>query len=184
MKTRVFSFLQVACVCGVFVASIWGLTDSVMADSQVADRISEEERLGARSDQYSRTFNKAISALVNDDAATFRALLSASTVLSESRGPGAIDVIIRDRFIPFFSDFSSLTQSITTLPTYSAAGESGIAFARSFKTTEGQIKYFVIYLITEGKDKRVVVGNLLLNATEKDLLATKGTNPKSAAKAK
>jgi hypothetical protein len=146
---------------------------SVRADSKVEDRITEEERLGARSDQYSRTFNKAISALVSGDAATFRALLSSTTVLSETRGPGAVDVIIRDRFIPFFGDFATLTDEIVTVPTYNSVGDSGVAFARSFKTTEGEVKHFVIYLITEGKEKRVVVGNLLPNATEKDLLATR-----------
>jgi hypothetical protein len=184
MKTLVRFLFTMAYACATLVATILAYPSGVLAEPKVADRITEEERLGARSDQYSRTFNKAISALVNDDAATFRALLSSTTVLSENRGPGAIDVVIRDRFIPFFSDFLSLTDSITTVPTYNAVGESGIAFARSFKTTDGAIKNFVIYLITEGKEKRVVVGNLLLNATEKELLASKGAPPRSSGRGK
>lgn len=141
------------------------------------DRINESDRLGARSDEYSRVFDKAVRALVKRDAATFRALLSSVTVLSESRGPGAVDAIIRDRFIPFFSDFDRLTDSSATRPSFNARGETGIALARSFVTKSGEERNFVMYLIREGNDQKVVVGNLLLNATEKDLEATKGRQP-------
>jgi hypothetical protein len=88
-----------------------------------------------------------------------------------------VDVIIRDRFIPFFSDFDKLTDSIATRPTFNARGETGIALARSFLTKSGEQRNFVMYLIREGKDQKVVVGNLLLNATEKDLEAAKDRRP-------
>ena len=140
------------------------------ADSKTLGLIREEDRLGARSDEYSRVFERAVAALVRGDAAAFRALLSNTTTLNESRGPGAIDAVIQTRFIPFFSDFSELTESITTVPTYDAAGSTGLAIARSFTTSEGERRSFVIYLIRE--KNRVVVGNLLPNATAEDLRTT------------
>jgi hypothetical protein len=136
-----------------------------------ADTITEEDRLGARSDPYSRTFDKAISALVAGDSGKFRALLTPTTVLSETRGPGAIDMVIQDKFIPFFSDFDRLTDSIATMPTFDSAGGTGIAIARSFITKSGAKKSFIIYLIGEDPPK---VGNLLLNVTEDYLLKNKG----------
>ncbi|MFN4896673.1 MAG: hypothetical protein ACK5GN_00335 [Pseudomonadota bacterium] len=138
-----------------------------LATPQEEDSIREEDRLGARSDPYSRVFDRAISALVKGDAATFRSLLSSSTVLAETRGPGAIDAIIQNAFIPFFSDFAELTESISTAPTYNSRGNTGIGIARSFKTKSGTVKPFVIYLINETQEGKqvVVVGNLLINNT-------------------
>jgi hypothetical protein len=159
----------------VFVAMVF-MREGV-SESKIEPGVSEEDRLGARSDEYSRLFDKAISALVDGDGPSFRALLSSNTVLSESRGPGAVDVIIRDRFIPFFSDFVVLTDSITTLPTYDSVGNTGMAIARSFKTTGGESKSFVIYIVSE--KGRMVVGNLLPNMTDKQLLdSRKGNKPK------
>jgi hypothetical protein len=150
------------------------------ADSTSDDTIREEDRLGARSDQYSRVFDKAVSALIKADAATFRSILSSTTVLQESRGPGAIDAVIQGVFIPFFAEFDELTDSISTAPSYDARGNTGIAIARSFRTKSGEIKPFVIYLVNEMRDGKavVVVGNLLINKT-RDVLQRPGT--KSAA---
>jgi hypothetical protein len=161
---RVFLFSLLALTYGV--ALLAPVTPSA-ADSAVEDSIREEDRLGARSDQHSRVFDKAVSALVHADAATFRSMLSSTTVLQETRGPGAIDAVIQGAFIPFFAGFEELTDTISTAPTYDVRGNSGIAIARSFKTKSGEVKPFVIYLINEireGKDV-VVVGNLLINTT-------------------
>jgi len=151
-------------------------------DPATSDAISEEDRLGARSDRHSRAFDKAISALVAGDAATFRAMLSSTTVLQETRGPGALDAVIQNAFIPFFDDFSALTEEISTAPTYDVSGSAGIAIARSFKTKSGETKPFVIYLITE-KDDRVVVGNLLINTTKEVLQRSKQGATQAASKA-
>jgi hypothetical protein len=118
-------------------------------------------------------FDTAISALVHSDAATFRSILSSTTALNESRGPGAIDAVIQTRYIPFFEDFVELTESITTVPSYDAAGNQGLAMARSFTTTGGERKSFVIYLTKE--KGRVVVGNLLLSVTGETLLRQKAS---------
>jgi hypothetical protein len=108
---------------------------------------------------------------VHADAATFRSILSRTTTLNESRGPGAIDAVIQTRYIPFFEDFVELTDSITTVPSYDAAGNQGLAMARSFTTNGGEQKSFVIYLVRE--KNRVMVGNLLLNVTGESLLKQK-----------
>ena len=150
-------------------------SSKVEAQSPAHDTIREEDRMGARSDEYSRVFDRAISALVKADAAAFRALLSSATVLSETRGPGAIDVVIQDKFIPFFSDFDELSEAIATMPTFDSRGNSGIAIARSFITKGGAKKSFVIYIVAE--KEKPVVGNLLLNATEEILLKNKGKTP-------
>lgn len=136
----------------------------VVADSRMYAVISEEDRLGARSDEYSRVFDQAVSALVDGNSALFRTLLTTATISSETRGPGAIDHIIKDRFIPFFKDFDALTEKIATAPAYDPQGHTGLALARSFRTTDGEVKSFVIYLIEEQKE--IKIGNLLLNATE------------------
>jgi hypothetical protein len=80
-------------------------------------------------------------------------------------------MVIQDKFIPFFSDFDRLTDSIATMPTFDSAGGTGIAIARSFITKSGAKKSFIIYLIGEDPPK---VGNLLLNVTEDYLLKNKG----------
>jgi hypothetical protein len=169
----------VAITCGV--AWVTPITPSI-ADPAVEDSIREEDRLGARSDQYSRVFDKAVSALVNGDAATFRSMLSSTTVVQETRGPGAIDAVIQDAFIPFFVGFEELTDSISTAPTYDVSGKAGIAIARSFKTKSGEIKPFVIYLINESQKGKevVVVGNLLINTTGEVLQKSTTKNSSSS----
>ena len=168
------------CICAF---SLVSLVKDSQADSNTQGIIREEDRLGARSDEYSRAFERAISALVRGDVETFRALLSSTTVLNETRGPGAIDAVIKTRFIPFFADFSELTDAIVTVPSYDAAGNSGVAMARSFTTSDGEKKSFVIYLVTErqpapgsakaAQKNQVMVGNLLLNASAEELLKSK-----------
>lgn len=166
-RLLLISFAAVALVCVAVLATPGGCTDHAASDT-----IREEDRLGARSDRHSRAFDKAISALVAGDAATFRAMLSSTTVLQETRGPGAIDAVIQNAFIPFFADFAALTDEISTAPTHDVGGSAGIAIARSFKTKGGETKPFVIYLITEN-DARVVVGNLLINTTKEVLQRSK-----------
>jgi hypothetical protein len=164
---RATNFLSIICAC--YLSIITLNIPVCLAAPTGAEGITEQDRLGARSDPYSRVFDKAIDALVKGDSAAFRALLSSTTVLQETRGPGAIDAIIQNAFIPFFDEFASLTEDSATAPTYDVSGKSGIAMARSFKTKSGEKKSFVIYLITEGveNDKpRIMVGNLLLNATK------------------
>lgn len=152
-------------------AVLWiGAFESVDAETPAAaGPVQEGERLDARSDEYSRVFDRALNCLIEKNAGCFRTLLSSFTVTQETRGPGAIDAIIRDRFIPYFSDFSKLSDRVATVPSYDAAGNSGLAFCRSFITTGGGEKFFVLYVNMEGG--RYVVGNLLLDTKVDQVLA-------------
>lgn len=135
--------------------------------------VKEEERLDARSDEYSKVFDRALNCLIKKDSGCFRALLSPVTISQETRGPGAIDMIIEDRFIPYFGDFAKLTDRVGAVPSYDAVGNSGLAMCRSFMTTDGREKFFVLYVnLEQGK---YVVGNLLLDTTLEQILALKNT---------
>jgi len=144
---------------------------SVLVAGGDDDPIKEEQRLDARSDEYSRVFERALNCLIKKDSGCFRSLLSPFTVSQETRGPGAIDMIIEDRFVPYFSDFSKLTDRVGTVPSYDGVGSSGLAICRSFVTTDGREKFFVLYVnLEQGK---YVVGNLLLDTTLEQVLALK-----------
>ena len=56
-------------------------------DPTASDAIREEDRLGARSDRYSRVFDKAISALVAGDAATKAEIALSNTAVAVRAGP-------------------------------------------------------------------------------------------------
>jgi hypothetical protein len=94
-------------------------------------------------------------------------MLSQATIESENRGAGALDTIIKSRFIPFFGDFTRLTDTVSTLPTHDAGNNPGLAIFRTFETTSGQEKPFVIYVINQRGN--YVIGNLLINKTFEDI---------------
>jgi hypothetical protein len=131
----------------------------------------------ARPDRYSVLVEQAVDALVKADADRFRELLSPSLVkrTEASLGEGAIDTIIKERFIPFFSDFSALNDAVETLPTSDADGHKGLALFRSFRTSEGEQRPFAMYLLNE--DGRLVVGNLLLNKLLYDVVSPDKRGP-------
>jgi hypothetical protein len=106
---------------------------------------------------------EAVDALAKRDGDRFRKLLSPSLIkrTEAAMGKGAIDTIIEERFIPFFSDFVALNDSVETIPTSDADGHKGLALFYSFRTEDGDQRPFAIYLLNE--DDKLVVGNLLLN---------------------
>jgi hypothetical protein len=106
-------------------------------------------------------FNEALNALVEGRSDDFHALLSSSTIERETRGSGAVDKIIRERFIPYFSDFSRLTANAASMPTEDPEGHKGLALFRSFETEDHKEKPFVMYIVEE--EGKLVVSNLLLN---------------------
>jgi hypothetical protein len=62
---------------------------------------------------------------------------------------------------------------VGAVPSYDAVGNSGLAMCRSFMTTDGREKFFVLYVnLEQGK---YVVGNLLLDTTLEQILALKNT---------
>ena len=129
--------------------------------------IEDDELLDGRADEYSKVVDTAVGFLVRGDGERFRAMLSPATIESENRGTGVIDTIIKSRFIPFFSDFTRLTDTVSTLPTHDAGNNAGLAIFRTFETTSGQEKPFVIYVINQRGN--YVIGNLLINKTFEDI---------------
>ncbi len=135
------------------------------------ESLREEDRVGARSDEYSRVFDRAVTCLLQRDAGCFRGLLSQFTVSQETRGPGAVDLIIQDRYIPYFSDFERLTDRVATVPSFDGAGNTGFAICRSFITSEKKEKFFVLYVVKERENYRV--GNLLLDTKMEQIVSAK-----------
>lgn len=128
--------------------------------------IQDDELLVGRSDQYSKVVDQAVAYLVRGDAEGFRSLLSPATIESENRGVGAIDTIIKSRFIPFFSDFVRLTDTVSTLPTHDAGNNPGLAIFRTFESSSGQERPFALYVINQRGN--YLVGNLLIDTTFED----------------
>lgn len=135
--------------------------------------VEDDELLVGRADKYSDVVDQAVGFLVRGDAVGFRSMLSEATIASENRGAGTIDTIIKSRFIPFFSEFVRLTDTVSTMATHDAGNNPGLAICRTFETTSGQERPFVVYVINQGG--YYVVGNLLINKTFEEL---KAENPK------
>ena len=123
-----------------------------------------------RKDAYTVLVERAVNRLVDEDADGFKALLSRNLIAVTNRelGRGKIDFIIRERYIPFFSDFERLDTSANTTTTRDAHGSQGMAFFSSFTNTRGIQKPFVVYVLDE--DGKLVVGNLLINKSMSDVV--------------
>jgi hypothetical protein len=112
--------------------------------------------------EYGAFADKAVDALVKGDGKAFRAMLSPGTIRMEQRGKGAIDMIIYERFIPFFDGFVKPHLEDQPFPTYRRIdGVKGVGFARSFYLSDGSERFYVIFVLRE--DERLTVGNLLLD---------------------
>lgn len=116
----------------------------------------------AMAQEYGAFADKAVEALVKGDGKAFRAMLSPGTEKMEQRGKGAIDMIIYERFIPFFDGFVKPHLVDQPFPTYRRIdGVKGVGFARSFFLSDGSERFYVIFILKE--DDRLTVGNLLLD---------------------
>ena len=163
--------LYVALVVMVSVCGGSAQSDELPRAEPTKESLREEDRVGARSDEYSRVFDRAITCLIQGDAGCFRGMLSQFTVSQETRGPGAVDLIIQDRYVPYFSDFERLTDRVGTVPSYDGAGNTGFAICRSFMTTDKKEKFFVLYVVQEKEKYRV--GNLLLDTKMDQIVKAK-----------
>lgn len=112
--------------------------------------------------EYGAFADKAVDALVKGDAMAFKAMLSPGTIRMEQRGAGAIDLIINERFIPFFQGYVKPHLVDQPFPTYRRIdGMKGVGFARSFYLSDGSERFYVIFILKEAG--KLVVGNLLLD---------------------
>lgn len=140
---------------------------SVYTHAQPPQAVSDDELLVGKADRFSAVVDQAVDCLKRGDAQCFRSMLSENTIKSETRGSGAIDTIIRTRFIPFFKECARLTDTVTTLPTKDSDNDRGLAFFRTCETPSESEMPFVIYVLKKGDS--YVVGNVLLNKTFEDI---------------
>ncbi|MEN9846517.1 MAG: hypothetical protein RIS36_1664 [Pseudomonadota bacterium] len=116
----------------------------------------------AMAQEYGAFADKAVAALVKGNGDAFRAMLSPGTIKMEQRGKGAIDMIIYERFIPFFEGFVKPHLVDQPFPTYRRIDAvKGVGFARSFYVSDGSERFYVIFIVHE--DDKLTVGNLLLD---------------------
>jgi hypothetical protein len=127
-----------------------------------------------RPDEYSELVDRAVKLLVDGDADGFRGLFSQASIgrTEAALGKGAVDTIIRTRFIPYFENFKKMNSHVDTLPTWDEDKHTGFVILRSFEDTDGVTRPFAIYLIKE--QQGLVVGNLELNKTLNDITTKKG----------
>ncbi len=116
----------------------------------------------AMAEEYGAFADKAVETLEKGDGKAFRAMLSPGTIRMEQRGKGAIDMIIYERFIPFFEGFAKQHLEDQPFPTYRRIDDvKGVGFARSFYVSDGSERFYVIFILKE--DGRLTVGNLMLD---------------------
>lgn len=122
----------------------------------------------AMATEYGAVADKAVEALVRGDAKAFKAMLSPGTIRMEQRGPGAIDLIIDERFIPFFQGYVKPHLVDQPFPTYRRIDSTqGVGFARSFFVTDGSERFYVIFVLRE--NGRLTIGNLILDKKLSDV---------------
>lgn len=118
--------------------------------------------------EYGAFADKAVDALVKGDAQAFKAMLSPGTIRMEQRGPGAIDLIIQERFIPFFQGYVRPHLVDQPFPTFRRIDNTfGVGFARSFFLKDGSERFYVIFVLKE--KGALTVGNLLLDKKLSDV---------------
>ena len=118
--------------------------------------------------EYGAVADRAVEALIKGDAKAFKAMLSPGTIRMEQRGPGAIDMIISERFIPFFQGYDRPHLTNQPFPTYRRIDNvTGVGFARSFYLKDGSQRFYVIFVLNE--DGSLTIGNLLLDKKLSDV---------------
>lgn len=118
--------------------------------------------------EYGAVADRAVEALVRGDAKAFKAMLSPGTIRMEQRGPAAIDLIIDERFIPFFQGYVKPHLVDQPFPTYRRIDNAqGVGFARSFFVKDGSERFYVIFVLKENGS--LTIGNLLLDKKLSDV---------------
>lgn len=149
------------CACFSLVCA-FSLTLTQAARAEFGADSGKAEVPSSMAAEYGAFADKAVEALVKGDARAFKAMLSPGTIRMEQRGAGAIDLIINERFIPFFQGYVKPHLVDQPFPTYRRIdGVKGVGFARSFYVSDGSERFYVIFILKE--DGRLVVGNLLLD---------------------
>jgi hypothetical protein len=151
---------------GLLSAAIVALAPLYVSPTQGEPLLAEVPR--EQANQYGAVADRAVDALIKGDAESFKGMLSPGTIKREQRGADAVDVIINQRFVPFFRDFGKMSPRSQAFPTFRGIDAvKGIGFARSFTAQDGTDRFFVIFVLEE--DGKLTIGNLLLNKTFADV---------------
>lgn len=151
-------------VTSVVIATV-GALSACDSSKSTAQKSTKDD--AGKPDRYSHIIDEATTALIRGDGKSFKALLSPGTIKREQRGERAIDDVIFERFVPFFSGFASFSQNVQTISTRDIDGHDGLAIARSFFSADGKEHFFVIYILEEGD--KLTVGNILIDTTMADI---------------
>ena len=121
------------------------------------------------SDDYEGFVDDVVRLLAQGKEAEFRELLSPSLMKRSLKelGKEKVDLMIRQQFIGFFSDFHHLSANVVTTKTTDADEHRGLAVFRSFLNESGEERPFVVYVLEE--DGKLVVGNILINKTLREV---------------
>ena len=159
---RVFRASPFFVCLSVFIAIVAQASFPTVAQADFGADSGKAEVPAAMAAEYGAFADKAVETLVKGDGKAFRAMLSPGTIRMEQRGKGAIDMIINERFIPFFEGFAKQHLEDQPFPTYRRIDNvKGVGFARSFYVADGGERFYVIFILNE--DGRLTVGNLLLD---------------------
>lgn len=159
---RLTQRLLVSFCAGLAFACASGFVTPLKARAEFGADSGKAEVPAPMAAEYGAFADKAVDALVKGDAMAFKAMLSPGTIRMEQRGAGAIDLIINERFIPFFQGYVKPHLVDQPFPTYRRIdGVKGVGFARSFYVSDGSERFYVIFVLKE--DGKLVVGNLLLD---------------------
>ena len=132
----------------------------------MADSTAEQDiQRAADSQAYMEMIGAAVVMLQSGDGEGFRSLISKKFV--SALGRETVDSVIRHHLIPFFDDFAEPGSTMFVTDTHDQFGNSGYAFYTSMKTTGGQEKPFIVYVVSE--DGQPVIGNLVIDKTFEDM---------------
>jgi hypothetical protein len=88
--------------------------------------------------------------------------------VAQANGKEALERFLRGQVIPFFADYASTETDTTITPTQLPnGGPSGFALYKRMRTKAGASKPLILYVLRD--DGRMVVGNVLLGKTYRDM---------------
>lgn len=141
------------------------LAPAAPAPAQEQPSVSDDLDMQARAQPYIAFADQILIALSTGQSGAFRASLSPTMIAAAT--PEELDAFVDKVVMPFFADYAAPGAEQWIAPATHPAGFTGFAFYRSFTTTNGRAKPYVLYLLEE--DGRMVVGNLLVGKTYQDM---------------
>lgn len=136
-----------------------------VALAQEQNAAAVDPAVQAAAEPYIAFADQILAAVTSGQSGALRASLSPSTLSAWTAED--VDLFVDKIVMPFFADYAAPVAEEWIAPTTHPAGFTGFAFYRSFTTTDGRTKPYVLYVLEE--DGRMVVGNLLVGKTFKEM---------------